>query len=273
MPTSRPSPSSEPAPGPVQADSPLGIIAGSGFLEGLDPEALGIAVEVLDVATSRGSVRVQRSADFVFLRRHGEGKPHLPHRIPHHAHVLALEALGVDRVVGLTSTGSLCETLEPGTIVVPEDYLSRHAPPTFAGDGPLHIVPGLDDDLRIMLEGVAAAAAGAFPSEPRPAVHRGGVYAETRGPRFETRAEVRSLARDADVVGMTAASEATLCQERGMRYAILGLVDNWAHGVVAEPLSLDGFRARQAENRSLARTVLTELIRSIHPPGHAPGGP
>jgi 5'-methylthioadenosine phosphorylase len=208
-------------------------------------------------------VRVQRSADFVFLRRHGEGTPHLPHRVPHHAHVLALEALGVDRVVGLTSTGSLREALSPGTIVVPEDYLSRHAPPTFAGDGPLHIVPQLDPELGSLLEGVARGAAGALPSGPRPAIHVGGVYAETRGPRFETRAEIRSLARDADVVGMTAASEATLCQERGMGYAILSLVDNWAHGVVAEPLSLEGFRARQAENRSLARAVLAELLR-IH---------
>ncbi len=33
----------------------------------------------------------------------------------------------------------------------------------------------------------------------------GGVYAQTSGPRFETPAEVRALARDADLVGMTVA--------------------------------------------------------------------
>ena len=38
----------------------------------------------------------------------------------------------------------------------------------------------------------------------------GGVYVETRGPRFETPAEIRWLATLGDIVGMTAASEATL---------------------------------------------------------------
>lgn len=50
------------------------------------------------------------------------------------------------------------------------------------------------------------------------------VYVQTRGPRFETVAEVRFLATLGHIVGMTGAHEATYCQERGLRYASVCMV-------------------------------------------------
>jgi 5'-methylthioadenosine phosphorylase len=67
-----------------------------------------------------------------------------------------------------------------------------------------------------------------------PGAHQGGVYAQTRGPRIETMAEVRALARIADLVGMTLASEATLACELGMAFTALCTVDNYAHGLGGE---------------------------------------
>jgi 5'-methylthioadenosine phosphorylase len=227
----------------------LGIIAGSAFLEGGPPP--GTAPR--HVETDRGEVRVHVADDFLFLRRHGEGDTYRPpHRVRHHAHALALEQLGAERAVGLCSVGALHREIELGTAVVPEDYLSLRAPPTFAGDQRLHVVPELDGELRRLLLEVAREVGGP--------VRDGGVYAETAGPRFETRAEVRMLADYADVVGMTAGSEATLCQERGIRYAALGIVDNHAHGVAGEELSLEAFEEKQAENRGRARAALRGLV-------------
>ena len=79
------------------------------------------------------------------------------------------------------------------------------------------------------------------------------MYAETRGPRFETRAEIRLLAEYADVVGMTAASEATLFQERGIAYAMLGVVDNLANGIGAEPLTVEAYERSSPTNQARAR--------------------
>jgi 5'-methylthioadenosine phosphorylase len=231
----------------------LGIIAGSAFLDGLPPDA----TEETLVSTDRGDVTVHAGDRFVFLRRHGHGRYHPPHLIPHHAHALALARLDVRRAVGLASVGSLRAGLEPGTAVVPDDYLSLHPPPTFAEDDRLHIVPGLDLALRGMLLDAARATDGP--------VRDGGVYAETRGPRFETRAEIRLLADYAHVVGMTAASEATLLQERGLAYAMLGLVDNMAHGVGPEALTLEGYEARLEANRARARAVLDAIILRCAP--------
>lgn len=226
----------------------LGIIGGSAFLEGDAPAG----TEARIIETERGEVRVDVGDSFVFLRRHGHDRYRPPHRIPHHAHALALESLGVRQVVGLCSVGALRPEIRPGTVVVPDDYLSFHPPPTFAGDERLHIIPELDAGLRRLL--LEAAAAVDAPTQD------GGVYAETRGPRFETRAEIRLLADYAHVVGMTAASEGTLLQERGMAYAALGIVDNFAHGIDVRPLTLEAFDRQLALNGDRARGILQGLL-------------
>jgi 5'-methylthioadenosine phosphorylase len=54
-----------------------------------------------------------------------------------------------------------------------------------------------------------------------------GVYTQTQGPRFETPAEIRSLAlQGGDIVGMTCAHEMTLCKELGLPYAVVCIIDN-----------------------------------------------
>lgn len=239
----------------------LGIVGGSAFLgQGAPP-----GTEERRVDTDRGVVRAHVGEDVVFLRRHGEEAYRPPHRIPHHAHALALESLGVERAAGLCSVGALHSGTELGTAVVPDDYLTLRAPPTFAGDERLHVVPELDDGLRRLLLAVARETDGP--------VRSGGVYAETAGPRFETRAEVRLLADYADVVGMTAASEATLLQERGVDYAVLGIVDNYAHGVGDGELTVEDFERRQEENRERARAALEALVRRSRAAGEDPCGP
>ena len=88
----------------------------------------------------------------------------------------------------------------------------------------------------------------------------GGVYVETRGPRLETRAEIRWLATLGDIIGMTAASEATLFQERDLRYAMLGIVDNFANGLTGEPLTFEEYEAHRIANVARARAILSDLI-------------
>ncbi|MHC4470085.1 MAG: MTAP family purine nucleoside phosphorylase [Planctomycetota bacterium] len=227
----------------------LGIVGGSGFLG--CPRLEGLADT--PVQTDRGEVHLFVGEGCALLMRHGHGTYHPPHRIPHHAHVLAFESLEVTRVVGLNSVGSLKPELAPGTVVVPDDYLSLHPPPTFADSDRLHIVPTLDPDMRALLLAAARAT-------PGPVVD-GGVYVQFPGPRFETRAEIRLVKDHGDIVGMTAASEATLFQERGIAYANLGVVDNLAHGIGAEPLTFAAYERQVEANEERARRILSEVIR------------
>jgi len=65
-------------------------------------------------------------------------------------------------------------------------------------------------------------------------IHETGTYIQTRGPRFETKAEVKMFSQFADVVGMTISSEATLACEAQIPYAVICSVDNYAHGIGTE---------------------------------------
>ena len=58
-----------------------------------------------------------------------------------------------------------------------------------------------------------------------------GTHGVTQGPRLETAAEIKRMARDGcDVVGMTGMPEAALAREADLRYAHCAVVSNAAAG-------------------------------------------
>lgn len=196
----------------------------------------------------------------VAFARHGLDHGVPAHLVDHHANIRALCELGCDRVIALASVGGLRTDLPAGTLVCPGDFLAPGVAPSFFEDSRGHSVPGFDPAWRRRL--VDAWEAGALMP-----LRDGGVYAQVPGPRFETPAEVRLLARDADVVGMTIAAEAILAREAGIAYAALCTVDNLANGLEAEPLSVQEYRAFRS---GFAPRLLEDLGRVL--PGLAAGG-
>ena len=89
------------------------------------------------------------------------------------------------------------------------------------------------------------------------------MYAQTRGPRFETPAEVRALTRVADLVGMTVASECILATEVGLPYAAVCVVDNLANGLGDERLTIEEFQAGVASNRARLIANLDAVIPAL----------
>jgi len=88
----------------------------------------------------------------------------------------------------------------------------------------------------------------------------GGVYAQTRGPRLETVAEVRALACAADLVGMTVASEATLAMELDMRFAAICTVDNYANGLGETALTFDQVLETSRANARRMEKILENIV-------------
>jgi 5'-methylthioadenosine phosphorylase len=190
-----------------------------------------------------------------FLPRHGKDHRIPPHKLNHRANLWALKEIGVSRVIGTSSTGSLKKMIHPGTFVVPDDFVAFWEIPTFFDDRVVHSTPSLDPALRAILV-AAAKAAGASTKD-------GGVYVQTTGPRLETRAEIAFFKKVGDVVGMTMASEATLACELGLPYASLCTVDNFAHGIVDEPLTFEAIRNTQRANAALTRTVVAKALELL----------
>lgn len=229
----------------------LGIIGGTSLFE----------TELLrggerEVSTAYGTVFLRdlsiRGIELFFIPRHGRDQNIPPQRINFRANLQAFKALGVDEIIGVTSVGSLKREIPPHTFIVPHDYISLFSIPTFFEHELVHVTPGLDEALRQRV--IAAARSLGFPVIAR------GVYFQVLGPRLETRAEINLIRQYADVVGMSMASEATLATELGLRYANISSVDNYAHGIVAEPLAYQDIVESAARSREdLERVLLTVL--------------
>jgi len=234
----------------------VAVIGGSG-LYGLD--ALEGAV-TRAVATPFGApstdVRLGRvgDADVAFLARHGKEHTIPPHRVNHRANLWALRAVGAHRILGTSSVGSLKREIRPGTLVVPHDFLSLWDLPTFHDETVVHATPSLDETMRTSILSVLR---GKTASRGR------AVYAQTRGPRLETKAEIRLLKDYADVVGMTMASEATLAAEIGVPYASLCTADNYAHGITATTLTYGAIVKTQRENAKKVLRFLPSVIEAL----------
>jgi 5'-methylthioadenosine phosphorylase len=228
---------------PAVTGTRLAVISGSG-LHGhhlaATPETVEHVVPGHDGALV--PVAVEDHGPFVVLRRHasaGDGAPIPAHLVDHHANVRALCEAGCDRVLALSSVGSLQNQWGPGTIVVPDDYLAFDSTPTFFADTRGHSVPGFDPAWRAQVVDAWQAATGERPIDRA-------VYAQTRGPRFETPAEVRMLAAHADLVGMTVATEAHLAKEAGLAYAAVCKVDNLGNGLDDDLLTIEEYHANTA---------------------------
>jgi 5'-methylthioadenosine phosphorylase len=213
----------------------LGVIAGSALRES--------AFARHGERVVHGGVAMLEVDGTLVLQRHGLDEWSPPHRIDHRAHVAALLGAGVDRVLALSSVGSLRADWTVGTCVLADDCYAPDETLCYHDDPRSHAVPGFDPVWRTTVLDTWRDATAT------PLVD-GGVYAQTRGPRFETRAEVRALTKVADLVGMTVASECILTSEVGLPYAAVCVVDNLANGLGAQPLTLDEFRAGVEANRA-----------------------
>jgi 5'-methylthioinosine phosphorylase len=193
--------------------------------------------------------------DAVLIPRHGEPYTQ-PHRIDHAANMRKLLDAGCDRVLALGSVGGLRRELGVGTFVCPDDFIALHAGKSAFDDRRSHVVPGFDGAWR---ERIVAEWARLAPEGLRD----GGVYWESVGPRFETRAEIRLIAAHADVIGMTIASECVIAGELGLPYAAICIVDNLANGVGEHELTVEEFHAGRERNRRRLGEALSAIVPAL----------
>ena len=198
------------------------------------------------VETPYGAIDFKRGKGIVVVNRHGFSEPLPPHRSNYRGYVSALKALGVDAVITVTSVGSLKENLKPGTLVSCSDYVS-FAPMTFIDDRPSGFAPAIDNGLLNELRRLCPQG-----------IESDRVYVQTRGPRFETKAEVRILQSwGCDVVGMTFGNEADLLLESGVSLTSLCMIDNYAHGIGDQKLSMSEFHDSVERNQSVIDGILS----------------
>jgi purine-nucleoside phosphorylase len=171
-------------------------------------------------------------------------------------------AAGCRTVVITNASGSLRPELGPGDLVVIGDHLN------LTGASPLVAAPGGADRPNPFVDLVDAWSPRlrALVAAVEPGIAEG-IYAQVRGPQFETPAEIRMLrTMGADLVGMSSALEVVAARQMDAEVLGLSLVTNLAAGMEVagvSPEAIIGVARREAPRVGrVIRQVLDRL-----PPG------
>lgn len=134
-------------------------------------------------------------------------------------------AAGATIMILTNGAGGIRETWKPGTPVLISDHLNLTAASPLEGATFVDLTDLYSRRLRELARSVD------------PSLDEG-VYAQFRGPHYETPAEVRMVkAVGGHIVGMSTALEAIAAREAGMEILGFSLITNLAAGISPHPLS------------------------------------
>jgi len=246
------------------ARADIGIIGGSGLydIDGLRK------VKELSVKTPFGppSDKVLLGeldgSRIAFLSRHGRGHRINPSEINYRANIYALKSIGVSRVISVSAVGSLKESIKPGDVVLPDQFIDltkRRVSTFFEGGIVAHVAFG--DPVCPSLGAVLLDAARGVGAT----VHQGGVYLCIEGPQFSTKAESRLYRQwGASVIGMTNLPEAKLAREAELCYATLALAtdyDCWHE--TEDAVTVESILTTLRQNVTLAKRLLGKAMTAV----------
>ncbi|HEY4246318.1 MAG TPA: MTAP family purine nucleoside phosphorylase [Lacunisphaera sp.] len=213
------------------------------------------AWDVRKINTPFGEVTYKTKGEYALINRHGYAFPLPPHSINYRANIRALADLGYEDIVSLNSVGSLKKELPPGTFVSCSDYVGlQQGPATFFDNELKGGAPVIANNLIPRL--IAQLA-------PEFTIHPGKIYVQMCGPRFETKAEIQIVQHWGDVIGMTAAHEADLCTELGLRYNSLALIDNYANGLEGTEIDFAKFKDLVKDNQTKVNRLFSRMLEIL----------
>jgi 5'-methylthioadenosine phosphorylase len=216
--------------------------------------------EAVHVSTRYGMVRGRlvpvRGFNLFVVSRHSEGHSTPPHAVNYRAITEAIFQIGIRKCISTAAVGSLRPEWKPGTFVACSDFLDltgRNL--TMHSDAVVHTDFSVPFALSVR-KALIESAEGLIAPE--------GVYLGLNGPRYETPLEIRTFrGLGADVVGMTAATEAILMREREIDYGCLAIVTNLASGISANPLSHEEVVEEMDRSGERAVTVLMRTAERL----------
>ena len=246
------------------AEKTIGVIGGTGLyeIEGLEK------VEEVEVDTPFGPpsdnyiVGTLEGARMVFLSRHGRGHRFLPSEVNYRANIFGMKKLGVDHIISVSACGSMKHEIEPGHIVVIDQFIDRTKgrPSTFYGNGIVVHVAFADPICKDL-----ASILYQCGRETGAVMHMGGTYLCMEGPQFSTRAESHTYRSwGVDVIGMTNVPEAKLAREAEICYATLALstdYDCWREP--DEDVSIDSILTIMKGNVERAKKIIRAAVPRI----------
>jgi 5'-methylthioadenosine phosphorylase len=253
-------------------DIKIGIIGGSGLYD-LPGFHLLADIEVkTPFGKPSGNYKIfdVEGIKVAFLARHGSGHTINPSELPAKANIYGFKSLGVDRLISISSVGSLREEIAPEHLVVPDQVIDRtkSRPATFFENGIVGHVSFADPFCSALSKIVYEELS--FNTSTK--VHFGGTYVCMEGPAFSTRAESH-LYRSwgASVIGMTALPEAKLAREAEMSYALIAMSTDYDCWKVEEhPVTVEMVMSHVTNNTNSVKKALPAIVKKISAMTHFP---
>ena len=178
----------------------------------------------------RGKIVEYEGVNLILVQRHAAGHRTPPHLVNYKAVACALKQLGVRGCVSSAAVGCLRPEWEIGTLAVCDDFLDLTGRRVTLFD---RTVEHTDFSHPFGLDGAIRDSAKTLGID----VQHSATYLAADGPRYETPAEIKMMKGfGADLVGMTASTEAIALGEAGVPYGCIGVVTNLAAGLSETPL-------------------------------------
>uniref|UniRef100_A0A3P9NGK1 S-methyl-5'-thioadenosine phosphorylase n=1 Tax=Poecilia reticulata TaxID=8081 RepID=A0A3P9NGK1_POERE len=208
-----------------------------------------------------------KNVECVLLARHGRQHTIMPSNVNYQANVWALREEGCTHLVVTTACGSLREKIQPGDIVIIDQFIDRTTKrPQTLYDGQPTSPPGVchipmaepfcNKTREVLVE--VARSLGVK-------CHMRGTMLTIEGPRFSSRAESLMFRQwGADVINMTTVPEVVLAKEAGLCYASIAMAtdyDCWKEH--EEAVCVDNVLKTMKENANKASSILLTAIPQI----------
>ena len=205
----------------------VGVIGGSGLyeMEGLEEvQTISLTTPLGDPSDSFVVGRLE-GIKIAFLPRHGKGHRISPSSLNFRANIYAMKVLGVQWIIGVSAVGSMKESIHPGDMIIPDQFIDRTTarPNTFFSDGIVGHISFADPVCPVLSQILYQAG-----REVGATVHKNGTYLCIEGPQFSTRAESKLYRTwGVDIIGMTNIPEAKLAREAEICYATIAFATDY----------------------------------------------
>lgn len=152
--------------------------------------------------------------------------------------IFLMRELGVSELVVTNAAGGINTSYEVGDLMLIEDHINLTGiNPCIGPDAPV-LYPRFFDMTHAYSPELRERARKA--AKDSGIELREGVYLMTKGPSFETPAEIRAFRTlGADAVGMSTVPEVIAARACGMEVLGISMISNPAAGVIDEPLGMD----------------------------------
>lgn len=250
----------------------IAVVLGSGLGNLINRVETDAVIKYSDIPEMPVSTAPGHNGRFIFGRLDGteivlmQGRVHLYEGYtPQQAvfPVRLLKALGVETIILTNASGGINKGFKVGDLMLISDHISCFVDSPLIGPNNNELgvrFPDMsnayDKDLRKIIKAVA--------SKNNIPLHEG-VYAQLKGPQFETPAEIHALSvLGADAVGMSTVIETIAAKHCGLKVCAISLITNLACGLLDTPLSGEDVNRAAAESGKTLEQLISLTVKELN---------